>query len=168
MSEPYSPLGDGEYLKFVVKGQKRHGGFVSHGEPYFKYGNIEVWTDKDDYGGWWMVAKGVDEYYAERFLAGFKAEAERDAWKLTAEAAQERSDKTEAERDALSSQLAVMREALKKLKRGHDEIEDCWYSCPAAENYCGLDKSKECMCGADRVNTIIDSLLSSSTPESGK
>src|SRR5690348_4665068 len=34
-----------------------------------------------------------------------------------------------AERDRL-------RKALEGLRRGHYECEDCWYSCPKAEDYC--------------------------------
>lgn len=109
MSEPYSPLEEGQYLKFVVTGEKRHGGFVSRGEPYFKYGNIEIWTDKNNYGRCWIVAKDVDEYYAELFLAREKALAQ------------------ERERVAgLQEEIRALRDALEKAKREASDAENLY------------------------------------------
>ena len=45
--------------------------------------------------------------------------------------------------------------------RKHYYCEDCWYSCPKAEDGCCndlIDKNK-CNCGADEINVAIDAAL---------
>ena len=41
-------------------------------------------------------------------------------------------------------------------KREHYEGDDCWYSCHAHPDYCGIDKSGECTCGADEYNATLE------------
>ena len=55
--------------------------------------------------------------------------------------------------------LNIVKE-LEKLRVKHKYCEDCWYSCPKAEDGC-CDKSKgeECICGADQHNAILDSII---------
>jgi hypothetical protein len=48
-------------------------------------------------------------------------------------------------------------ETLRALKQqAHDECEDCWYSCPKSEDYCGEAPRDECRCGMDRRNGELD------------
>jgi hypothetical protein len=56
--------------------------------------------------------------------------------------------------------VRMMQKALEGCRRRHRYCEDCWYSCPKAEDGC-CDKSKgdACNCGADEVNQVIDSSL---------
>jgi len=52
-------------------------------------------------------------------------------------------------------------EALAKLAyKSHYYCEDCFYSCPKAEDGCCDDDSgDECRCGADEHNAKVDELL---------
>lgn len=61
----------------------------------------------------------------------------------------------------MSDKIKTIREALEKLRRKHDECEDCWYSCPKSEDGCCDDEQgDECNCGADKHNAILDTALS--------
>jgi hypothetical protein len=54
---------------------------------------------------------------------------------------------------------------LRKARRGHRIVDDCWYSCPKATDaegqseYCGEGPRDVCKCGADADNAAIDALL---------
>lgn len=50
---------------------------------------------------------------------------------------------------------------LKKLAlRGHYSCEDdCFYSCPLDEEYCGTSDVKECKCGADEHNAEVERIF---------
>lgn len=51
-----------------------------------------------------------------------------------------------------------IKEILKYLqKTEHDECEDCFYSCPLHEDYCGI--GDECNCGMDENNMKISEAL---------
>lgn len=55
----------------------------------------------------------------------------------------------------------VLIAGLRRLRRPHREVEDCWYSCPKApEGCCDDGQGDECNCGADLHNALIDELLS--------
>ncbi len=59
------------------------------------------------------------------------------------------------------SNVRVMRleTALKALRsEKHRVCEDCYYSCPKSDDYCG--EESDCDCGTDRQNKIIDDALS--------
>ena len=45
--------------------------------------------------------------------------------------------------------------------RLHYFCEDCWYSCPKAEDGCCNDlvPKDKCTCGADTVNAAVDAVL---------
>lgn len=49
-----------------------------------------------------------------------------------------------------------MSDLVKRLREleGHNECDDCWYSCPAFSGYCGPDESKRCDCGANYRNAL--------------
>ena len=62
--------------------------------------------------------------------------------------------------DRLRAENERLREALKSLRRdSHYECEDCWYSCPKSGECCNDNASDRCTCGADAVNTLIDTAL---------
>ena len=46
-------------------------------------------------------------------------------------------------------------EFLKKVAYKHLECEDCYYSCPKAEGYCGGDVRAECTCWCDQAKTLL-------------
>lgn len=46
-----------------------------------------------------------------------------------------------------------------QLSAHHDEIQDCWYSCPKADNYCGEEPRTQCLCGKDARDAEIKVLL---------
>lgn len=49
---------------------------------------------------------------------------------------------------------------LRRLRRQHRYVEDCWYSCPKATDGCCNDaEGDDCNCGADTHNALVDSLL---------
>ncbi len=49
---------------------------------------------------------------------------------------------------------------LEKLRRHHTYCDDCWYSCPKAEDGCCNDQAgDECNCGADKHNAILDGII---------
>lgn len=49
---------------------------------------------------------------------------------------------------------------LEKLRQHHVYCEDCWYSCPKAEDSCCDDRQgNECNCGADEHNAILDGII---------
>jgi hypothetical protein len=49
---------------------------------------------------------------------------------------------------------------LEKLRMNHNYCEDCWYSCPKAEDGCCDDtQGDNCNCGADEHNAILDSII---------
>ena len=59
----------------------------------------------------------------------------------------------------MSDMVSVDRAALLALKRtGHDECEDCWYSC-ATITCDDKRKSDKCDCGTDHWNAKIDALI---------
>ena len=41
-------------------------------------------------------------------------------------------------------------------QQDHDVCDDCWYSCPKSEDYCGDASKDECRCGMDEENASID------------
>lgn len=44
-------------------------------------------------------------------------------------------------------------------RMAHHYVEDCWYSCPKAEDGCCDERQgDECNCGADELNAYIESL----------
>jgi len=51
--------------------------------------------------------------------------------------------------EILKKRLGPLLEAGQAKFAIHVEIEDCWYSCPKAENYCNSERSKTCTCGKD-------------------
>jgi len=52
-------------------------------------------------------------------------------------------------------------EELEKLRRRHRFVDDdCWYSCPMAEDYCGNEEpGSYCNCGADDHNARVDAII---------
>ncbi len=62
-------------------------------------------------------------------------------------------------REWAADEIERLRATLGSLRMNHMAIEDCWYSCPKAENYCGEEDRTICLCGADRKNAIIDAAL---------
>jgi hypothetical protein len=44
-------------------------------------------------------------------------------------------------------------------KTSHDECEDCFYSCPCAEDYCGFQDRDYCNCGLKENNEQVDRAL---------
>ena len=72
-------------------------------------------------------------------------------WALDAHAAVRAKD---------AAEIARLREALSRCKRGHYYCEDSWYSCPLAEGGCADDsKAAVCDCGAEAFNAEIDVVL---------
>lgn len=62
--------------------------------------------------------------------------------------------------DALEAENANLRALLKLSYRQHDWVdEDCWYSCPKADDYCGDKPRDVCLCGADEWNAKIGAAL---------
>ena len=60
----------------------------------------------------------------------------------------------------LNEIIARLKEALPTFKRGHYYCDDCWYSCPKAEDGCCDERAGEdCNCGADEWNARIDLLM---------
>jgi hypothetical protein len=56
--------------------------------------------------------------------------------------------------------IARLKETLPTFKRGHYYCDDCWYSCPKAEDGCCDERAgKDCNCGADEWNARIDLLM---------
>lgn len=50
--------------------------------------------------------------------------------------------------------------ALRESKRAHHYCEDCWYSCPKAEDgCCNRAEGTDCNCGADAWNAKVDALI---------
>lgn len=60
----------------------------------------------------------------------------------------------------VDQRTAELEAALRAARRSHYTCEDCWYSCPRAEDGC-CDESQgpECNCGADEHNARIDNAL---------
>ena len=52
-------------------------------------------------------------------------------------------------------------EIIESMRRKHHYWveEDCWYSCPAHEDYCGEDLHHICTCGLDEHNAKVDEAL---------
>lgn len=49
---------------------------------------------------------------------------------------------------------------LEKLRREHKYVDDCWYSCPKAEDgCCDHTRGEDCDCGADAHNALVDKML---------
>jgi hypothetical protein len=56
-----------------------------------------------------------------------------------------------------NSDNASLAKKLRAERLRHHYCEDCWYSCPKAEDgCCNPDKGTECTCGADKTNAVID------------
>ena len=69
-------------------------------------------------------------------------------------------DEVDAARAKDAAEIARLREALSRCKRGHYYCEDSWYSCPLAEGGCADDsKAAVCDCGAEAFNAEIDAML---------
>ena len=70
------------------------------------------------------------------------------------------ADSVDAARAKDAAEIARLREALSRCKRGHYYCEDSWYSCPLAEGGCADDsKAAVCDCGAEAFNAEIDVVL---------
>ena len=52
-------------------------------------------------------------------------------------------------------------EEFEKLRKKHYYCEDCWYSCPKAEDGCCNEdfSDNKCNCGADEHNAILDEII---------
>jgi hypothetical protein len=62
-------------------------------------------------------------------------------------------------------QKARLLSTLNQLRREHFECEDCWYSCPKSEGgCCNSEQGKDCNCGADQHNAIIDAAIQTKSP----
>jgi hypothetical protein len=59
----------------------------------------------------------------------------------------------------LEAENKRLREALGKLRREHLVFEDPEYSCPLAIDWADVNDIRECDCGADEHNAIIDEAL---------
>ena len=44
---------------------------------------------------------------------------------------------------------------LKERFARHDECEDCWYSCPKHQDYCGEADRAVCTCGYDEAQQLL-------------
>lgn len=56
--------------------------------------------------------------------------------------------------------VLVLIGGLRRLRREHRYVEDCWYSCPKAEDgCCDTAQGDECNCGAETHNALVDSLI---------
>ena len=67
------------------------------------------------------------------------------------------------ERRALRGLVADLREGLAASQISHKYVDDCWYSCPKAEDGCCDDsQGDECNCGADAWNARLADLLARS------
>lgn len=65
-----------------------------------------------------------------------------------------------AESDLTRDDLLVLIGGLRRLRREHRYVDDCWYSCPKAEDGCCDDSAgDECNCGADIHNALVDELI---------
>jgi hypothetical protein len=63
--------------------------------------------------------------------------------------------------DRKSEIIIGLAKGIEGLRRGHYYCEDSWYSCPKADGGCANEsEGEDCNCGADKINAIIDSLLS--------
>lgn len=58
--------------------------------------------------------------------------------------------------DAQNKRMAEALRAFATPKQSHYDCEDCWYSCPASEDYCGQGYRGECNCGADEHNVRLE------------
>lgn len=56
-----------------------------------------------------------------------------------------------------------LRALLEQLRQAHHQCEDSWYSCPKNPEGCADEREKDCTCGADEHNALIDSALRSLT-----
>jgi hypothetical protein len=94
------------------------------------------------------------------------AETERDAWHQRWLTAQDDLDNA----TGTVREVVRLRAALERTRRPHYYCEDCWYSCPKAEDGCCDDsRGDDCTCGADAFNAEIDAVLGrvvETTPES--
>jgi hypothetical protein len=73
---------------------------------------------------------------------------------------QAENDKLTAELARRDGIIARLKEALPTFKRDHYYCDDCWYSCPKAEDGCCDERAGEdCNCGADEWNARIDLLM---------
>jgi hypothetical protein len=96
--------------------------------------------------------------------------SERDTLLARAEKAEaEAKDNSEAWRNArslamrLEAENAALKARVEKLavlaKREHYYCEDCWYSCPKAQDGCCDERSGDkCRCGADEHNAEVAAL----------
>jgi len=85
-------------------------------------------------------------------------EQETDAAYITAAA--NLAPEIAAELIAAREEIQRLRVALESLRiTSHTECEDCWYSCPKSDDYCGTDDREHCACGMDKQNAIIDAAL---------
>lgn len=65
-------------------------------------------------------------------------------------------------RDEMTAALLerdAFRRGIETLRREHLGCEDCWYSCPKSEEGCCDERVTDCICGADKHNEKLDSLL---------
>ena len=87
----------------------------------------------------------------------------RECWRLVIGYSNQRvydADEVDAARAKDAAEIARLREALSRCKRGHYYCEDSWYSCPLAEGGCADDsKAAVCDCGAEAFNAEIDAML---------
>lgn len=72
-----------------------------------------------------------------------------------------RAEKLEGDVLRAVAVVRQLRVALESLRRhGHEEIEDCWYSCSQSDDCCDDSRrGQPCDCGADGVNATIDAAL---------
>lgn len=73
------------------------------------------------------------------------------------------------ERDEARDRIDTLEGALREQQREHLYVEDCWYSCPKAEDGCCDERQgDECNCGADAANAKIDAVLASASLNTGE
>jgi len=63
--------------------------------------------------------------------------------------------------DTRNTEIAGLRKALESLRVKNHFVneDDCWYSCPMSDSYCGEDRRDVCNCGMHRTNAIINKAL---------
>jgi hypothetical protein len=53
--------------------------------------------------------------------------------------------------------VAELVQIIQSLRRTeHDDCEDCFYSCPMHEDYCGAEDRDYCNCGLEENNAKVD------------
>ena len=145
---------DDELRKLIALGEKATARPWGRGN-FFDLAIMQTDKDSDGYGVAFCYPWGEP---TDRLPANAIQKRERDCAYITAAA--NLAPAIARELIEAREEIQRLRVALESLRiTSHTECEDCWYSCPKSDDYCGTDDREHCACGMDKQNAIIDAAL---------